>query len=552
MRKIYVVWLAICAMLIGACEQGGVNDGRTLFELESTSLIRVNAEASESEVLYSITNPLEGATVTATADVEWISDFSYEADRVSFAIAANETGSERSGKVTLSYDVHTITVGVLQSSLGGDVSGPYVSLTTRNNMEFTAVGGDGEIGYVLYNVEEGTVPNVVSNVDWITNIEVEAEVVKFQVSTNRTTEVRNGNIALAIGSSQAIVKVTQAAASNDVIMSVESNYVRVGEEVHITVEYAGEDVTASTKIYDYYTAEEISNPVVFDETGERIFYGMYNGKRSKVLTIYVVPANTPEFPADSNVNSYDFNYRMLLVDHTGSTCGYCPAMKTTLRDMYENPQYGSGVNIVYSYSFSSQELCYSSDATSVRNYYREVCKNSSMPLSGYPSVTCNYLHAHAASVATVMTQIDMLWRDVADAGVAVASHMDGNNLILSTEIKSSVSQYYRVAVWVLEDGIYERQVSGQEWMYTHHDVLRDCLTEVTNKEIAGLEWGYVRANDTSRKVLEFTIEDNPNWQSENFKLAIVISAPNNDKGGKYEVVNTLICNIGESVGFEYN
>lgn len=552
MRKIYVVWLAICAMLIGACEQGGVNDGRTLFELESTSLIRVNAEASESEVLYSITNPLEGATVTATADVEWISDFSYEADRVSFAIAANETGSERSGKVTLSYDVYTITVGVLQSSLGGDVSGPYVSLTTRNNMEFTAVGGDGEIGYVLYNVEEGTVPNVVSNVDWITNIEVEAEVVKFQVSTNRTTEVRNGNIALAIGSSQAIVKVTQAAASNDVIMSVESNYVRVGEEVHITVEYAGEDVTASTKIYDYYTAEEISNPVVFDETGERIFYGMYNGKRSKVLTIYVVPANTPEFPTDSNVNSYDFNYRMLLVDHTGSNCGYCPAMKTTLRDMYENPQYGSGVNIVYSYSFSSQELCYSSDATAVRNYYREVCKNSSMPLSGYPSVTCNYLHAHAASVATVMTQIDMLWRDVADAGVAVASHMDGNNLILSTEIKSSVSQYYRVAVWVLEDGIYERQASGQEWMNTHHDVLRDCLTEVTNKEIAGLEWGYVRANDTSRKVLEFTIEDNPNWQSENFKLAIVISAPNNDKGGKYEVVNTLICNIGESVGFEYN
>ena len=176
MRKIYVLWLAICAMLIGACEQGGVNDGRTLFELESTSLIRVNAEASESEVLYSITNPLEGATVTATADVEWISDFSYEADRVSFAIAANETGSERSGKVTLSYDVYTITVGVLQSSLGGDVSGPYVSLTTRNNMEFTAVGGDGEIGYVLYNVEEGTVPNVVSNVDWITNIEVEAEV----------------------------------------------------------------------------------------------------------------------------------------------------------------------------------------------------------------------------------------------------------------------------------------------------------------------------------------------------------------------------------------
>lgn len=552
MRKIYVVWLAICAMLIGACEQGGVNDGRTLFELKSTSLIRVNAEASESEVLYSITNPLEGATVTATADVEWISDFSYEADRVSFAIAANETGSERSGKVTLSYDVYTITVGVLQSSLGGDVSGPYVSLTTRNNMEFTAVGGDGEIGYVLYNVEEGTVPNVVSNVDWITNIEVEAEVVKFQVSTNRDTEVRNGNIALAIGSSQAIVKVTQAAASNDVIMSVESNYVRVGEEVHITVEYAGEDVTASTKIYDYYTAEEISNPVVFDETGERIFYGMYNGKRSKVLTIYVVPANTPEFPTDSNVNSYDFNYRMLLVDHTGSTCGYCPAMKTTLRDMSENPQYGSGVNIVYSYSFSSQELCYSSDATAVRNYYREVCKNSSMPLSGYPSVTCNYLHAHAASVATVMTQIDMLWRDVADAGVAVASHMDGNNLILSTEIKSAVSQYYRVAVWVLEDGIYERQVSGQEWMYTHHDVLRDCLTEVTNKEIAGLEWGYVRANDTSRKVLEFTIEDNPNWQSENFKLAIVISAPNNDKGGKYEVVNTLICNIGESVGFEYN
>lgn len=553
MRSVCLAYVAMLALLFVACEEGGVNDGRTQFELKSQSLIRVGADASEGEVSYSITNPIEGATVMASADVDWISDFNYEANSVSFSIGANDTGSDRSGKVTLSYDAYTITVGVLQSvSSGEENDGPYVRITSRNTMSFTAVGGNGSIDYAVYNTEEELLPDVTADVAWITNIEVDAATITFHVAASNDPAERTGNISATLGTSRATVKVVQEAATNELVLTVEDNMVRAGEEVRITAIFAGEDVTAETKIYDYYTAEEVSNPASFSETGERVFYGMYDGNRSKVLTINVIPANAPEFPADSNVNSFDFNYRMLLVDHTGANCGYCPNMKIALRDLSENPEYNSGINIVYSYSFDYSELCYSADATLVKNYYKEVCKNSNMPLTGYPSVTFNYLHTHAASPATLMSQVDLLKREVADAGIAVASSMEGNNLTIAAEIKSSVAQYYRVAVWVLEDGVYEHQSSGQEWMHTHHDVLRDCLTDVSKSDIAGLEWGYVRANESSRKVFEFTVEDNANWKSENYKLAVVISAPNNDKGGKYEVVNTVICNVGESVGFEYN
>lgn len=553
MRNVCLACVAMLALLFVACDEGGVNDGRTQFELKSQSLIRVGADASEAEVSYSITNPIEGATVTASADVDWISDFNYEASSVSFSIGANDTGSDRSGKVTLSYDAYTITVGVLQSVLsGGESNEPYVRITSRSTMSFTAVGGDGSIDYAVYNTEEELLPDVTVDVDWITNIEVEADAITFHVAASRDAEERTGTITVALNSSRAKVTVVQEAASKELVLTVEDNLVRVGAEISITAIYAGEDVTAETKIYDYYTAEEVSNPATFSQTGERVFYGMYNGNRSKVLTINVIPANAPEFPEDSNVNSFDFNYRMLIVDHTGATCGYCPNMKIALRDLSENPEYNSGINIVYAYSFSTSELCYSADASLVNSYYKEVCKSSNMPLTGYPSATCNYLHTHAASPSTLVSQVDLLWREVADAGIAVASNMEGNNITVAAEIKSSVAQYYRIAVWVLEDDIYERQSSGQEWMHTHHDVLRDCLTDVSKSDIAGLEWGYVRANESSRKVFEFTVDDNPHWVSENYKLAVVISAPNNDKGGKYEVVNTVICNVGESVGFEYN
>ena len=53
--------------------------------------------------------------------------------------------------------------------------------------------------------------------------------------------------------------------------------------------FNAEDVTADAKIYIYNTRDEVSNPITYSEIGEHIYYAEYNGKRSRVLTINVVP-----------------------------------------------------------------------------------------------------------------------------------------------------------------------------------------------------------------------------------------------------------------------
>lgn len=65
----------------------------------------VGAEGAEVSVAYSITNPKEGKSLTASANVAWITAFDYStAGQVKFAVAANESTEARSGVVTLSYD----------------------------------------------------------------------------------------------------------------------------------------------------------------------------------------------------------------------------------------------------------------------------------------------------------------------------------------------------------------------------------------------------------------------------------------------------------------
>lgn len=542
------------AMLFVACENSGedVNGGAN-FQLTSSSTINIGAEEYAGEILYSIAAPVEGATVEATTDVAWISELTC-AESVTFKVAANATTQSRSGKITLTYDVDSISVLVVQ---GGAEQGsaPYLKISSEQKLNFSAVGGAGEILYTIVNGSEGLLPDVTTETPWITDIAVDAEKIGFMVQKNTLQEVRNGAVVITLGNQTVTIKVQQDAAANEPILVVDETYAKIGEPYKMTVVYNAEDVTAEAKICDYYTHEEITVPVTFTEVGERVFYAEYNGKRSKVLTIDVVPAATPAFIVDSDPDNFQFNYRMLLVNHTGIHCGYCPGMKSVLKELSENPEYNTTYNVVYAHTFDKTEAddpCYSADAYTLFAYYKGVCAKSYMPLTGYPSVTLNYQHDHAASTTTLMSQLDLLKRDVADAAVAVATVLDGDNVIVSAEIKSSVTQYYRMSVWVLENDIYAKQSGGYEsWMNTHKSVIRDCVSGVAKEDASGVDWGYVSANDSSRRVFTFPLDKNPLWNRDNLSLIVIISAPMKDDNSKYEVVNTVMCKMGEGAGFEY-
>lgn len=77
----------------------------------------IAAEGADVTVTYSITNSVEGVSLTAVTDVEWITNIDCSvAGEVSFTVAANG-GSARSGIVTLSYTgAEDVDVVVSQSA----------------------------------------------------------------------------------------------------------------------------------------------------------------------------------------------------------------------------------------------------------------------------------------------------------------------------------------------------------------------------------------------------------------------------------------------------
>lgn len=76
--------------------------------------VEVAAAGGEAEFGYTVTNPAEGVSVSASTDATWISGFSYSnADKVTFTVAENTATEAREAVITLSYtgaESKTVTV----------------------------------------------------------------------------------------------------------------------------------------------------------------------------------------------------------------------------------------------------------------------------------------------------------------------------------------------------------------------------------------------------------------------------------------------------------
>ncbi len=74
-------------------------------------VINLTAEDTEGEIAYTIYNPVDGTTLTATSEADWISDITVGADKVTFTSSVN-TGKTRNATITLTYGKATKDVTV--------------------------------------------------------------------------------------------------------------------------------------------------------------------------------------------------------------------------------------------------------------------------------------------------------------------------------------------------------------------------------------------------------------------------------------------------------
>lgn len=69
----------------------------------SASNIDIDADATSGEIAYTIVNPVEGKSLTASTDAEWISNVAVTSEKVTFNATKN-TGDARTATITLKYD----------------------------------------------------------------------------------------------------------------------------------------------------------------------------------------------------------------------------------------------------------------------------------------------------------------------------------------------------------------------------------------------------------------------------------------------------------------
>lgn len=557
MKKLYTLF-ALVAMLFASCDEPGHETPQPgtpapKLSVDIEGIITMEAKGGEVIINYTITDPVEGLELEATTQQDWIGNINV-GEAVTLFVDVNNSVEQRVGMVTLAYGEESIILAIQQAAaeVNEDVK---FNVTSDRKMAFASKGGNGTISYTIEDAEAADAqPSAKVDVDWVRIDEITAEAVNFTVGRNTETSKRSTKITLSYKGSELTVFVDQEAASNEVTLTVDKSIVKSGEQVTFTVIYEGEDVTASSTIHANYTNEQLSNPYTTEGSGDLSFYAKYNGIKSKICSVTVTPAYAPEFPEDTNPESYDFNQRMLLVDHTGLGCGYCPYMKEAIKEAENNANYKDKFNVVYAYSYSSSEVCYTSTSKTLFNYYQNVCSTSTigMYLTGYPSLTSNYNHNTAANYNMVQSQINELWDANPTASIALAAKIEGDKIVVSASVKSSKTQNVKLSLWVLEDGITATQSNATaSWMHNHHSVLRDAPTKVSATDISGVDFGYIEANTTLSRVMEFDLFAASSWKKENFKVIAIISAPSEKYDNKYEVVNTAICEFGSSIGFDY-
>ncbi len=508
----------------------------------------MGAEGGDVTINYSVLNPIEGLVLEAETTTDWIGNIGVSSDAVTLYVDTNNSAEQRVGTITLTYSSETITLGIQQEA--AEASGEMTfTITSDRKMSFAAKGGEGTITYTTVD-DYATLPSAKVDDDWLEIGSIDEGTILFTVARNTATEKRSTKITLSHKGSVLTVFVDQAAASNEITLKADKQTVKAGEAITFTVIYEEEDVTSEATIHANNTNEQVDNPYTTTESGDLSFYAKYNGIKSKVCSVVVTPEYAPEFPEDSNPESYDFNQRMLIVDHTGLDCAYCPGVKQAIHDTQAKAEYKDKFNVVYAYTFSSNEVCYSSAARTLWNYYVGICSTGDK-LTGYPSFTTNYCFNYTGKY-NLEQRIDDLWVENPAASIAYAAEIVGDKIVVSASVKSSVSQNYKLSLWVLENDIYANQTAATaEWMNTHSSVMRDAPTGVTNSDISGIDFGNVEAGTTLSRIFEFDLFCANHWKKENFSLIAVLSAPSEEYNGKYEVVTTSMCDFGSSVGFDY-
>lgn len=340
--------------------------------------------------------------------------------------------------------------------------------------------------------------------------------------------------------------------AGDITISLDKTFILADAEDWVTIKVLQtledgslKDVTAHSDIYVNNSDQPLAaNVFSVSSAGSYTFYAAYDVNISKEVTLYAY-SQLPEAPADPQPASSSFHHRLMLVQHTGTACLNCPRMMESLRQISGDDAYNTAYTHVACHSYIDPSMidpCASEAASDFSRIYN--------PQDLYPILTFNFTKTTSGTaVDEIRGYIDEFRKESCGVGISAAALASDGDLLVDVNVKVAQPGEYRLGVWLLEDDIYGIQSGASEaWHNTHGNALRAMLTNVSSKTIfVGETMEGLRTSTTASR--SFRIWPDEEWKAENCKFMVFVTELGDN--GEFDLANSIVCHIGESVEYEY-
>lgn len=309
----------------------------------------------------------------------------------------------------------------------------------------------------------------------------------------------------------------------------------------------GNDVTAQATIFGLEkegmtTYEDATFTAT--KTGKYEFFATLGTQNSNYVTISVL-AEMPDYVADPQPENLKFNHRVLLIDHTGVNCGYCPKAADALREVAATEWHNHYSEVTcHAGDFAGGDPANSKAANSLNGYQTNL-------ISGYPTILVNFFSKAGSYTRPYIISAleDAVNMNGAEVGISMAVTGDPEALYCAAEVKAAVAGEYKVTAWLLESKISSpKQASAtKDYHKIYDNALRNMAHNHSKTNVLGDEKLTIAEGATQK--IAFTLPvTSTKWNYENMSVVVIVTK-NTSKG--WDVVNTLSCPINESKAFEY-
>lgn len=327
------------------------------------------------------------------------------------------------------------------------------------------------------------------------------------------------------------------------------------DEVTFSVEYDGIDVTSESVIYSAQDDAEADLPdmkFTTETPGTYSFYAVYSSMRSETVTITALESSLAEIPEDPQPGSTDFVRKVLLLQFTGIGCSFCPSSDAAIDRLMDTPLRNSFVHVA----------CHSRERDDPAWYGGPLKNVFGADTTPYVVIDLDENICHeggclAASLNALTSEYDFLISSAmslrpAKAAIAASSAAGDGSIVVSVSVKASETGEYKVGAWLVEDGIFGRQVNGTGIsgnFDTHDNCLRyaDYSGDGSSADYTGHSLGTVDAGESYEYT--FSIETDSSWDIENCHLVLFVCSK---EGNGFYVTNAATCEIGGTLAYEYN